>query len=527
MKTFLYLLLLTGLHTLAFAQKKPAAIKPYTSEEAKDAGKEADAYFKALNYPSALKMFERLVLTEPGNADYNYKLGMCYLLTNTAKHKAVSYLEFAANSNEKNKPKDVLFDLGKAYHYAGLYDKAIETYEAFRLQKGGSVDSKLKFNMWVDWSHNAKKLAETPVACTFSNLGKSINSNQADYRPLMGAADTIVYFSSKRKGTVGGLTDDLGESPSDVYFFTQNDTSRSKVKNAGITVNTEYYEETMFLSMNGDRMLIYREGPESNGDIYLADLQGKSWAKPVLLGKDFQTKVLETGATLSPDGLTLYFAAEAMDGKTGKDIYRCTRTESTSWSKPEKLSGPINTDLDEDNPVLWLDGKTLFFSSTGHQSMGGLDIFRSYMADPSEGFGKIENLGYPINSVYDDYNLALACDGKSAYVSAVRDSGIGDYDIYKVTFEKPVVTQPLCWIQGKGITNVGTPAKGAFVVVTDAVSGATVANLEANEASGRFDVALPPGTYKVVLKHAKAGKAETQVTVEPGTSKVVVNLVFP
>jgi hypothetical protein len=225
---------------------------------------------------------------------------------------------------------------------------------------------------------------------------------------------------------------------------------RSKVKNAGIAVNTEFYEETMFLNMNGDRMLIYREGPEANGDIYLADLQGKSWAKPVLLGKDFQTKVLETGATMSPDGLTLYFSAEAMDGKTGKDIYKCTRTESTGFGKPEKLTGPLNTDGDEDNPVLWLDGKTLFFSSTNHQSMGGLDIFMSYMSSPSEGFGAPMNLGYPINSVYDDYNIAVTADGKTAYLSAVRDSGIGDYDLYKVTLEKSLVQNPLCWVAGKG-----------------------------------------------------------------------------
>lgn len=527
MKKILYTVLLLFVCLSANAQKKQPAIKPFTTDEVKDAAKEAESYFKTYNYSTALKLYERLVITEPGNAEYNHKLGMCYLLTNIAKHKAVPYLEFAANSNAKEKPKDVLFDLGKAYHYAGLYDKAIETYEAYRVQKGGTVDAKLKFNSWVEWSYNAKKLTEKPVACSFENLGKTINSTQADYRPLMGAADTIVYFSSKRKGSTGGLVDELGDSPSDIYFFTQNDTSRSKVKNAGIAINTEFYEETLFLNMNGDRMLIYREGPEANGDIYLADLQGKTWAKPVLLGKDFQTKVLETGATMTPDGLTLYFSAEAVDGKTGKDIYRCTRTESTNWGKPEKLGPVLNTDGDEDNPVLWLDGKTLFFSSTGHQSMGGLDIFMSYMSSPSEGFGTPVNVGYPINSVYDDFNIAVSADGKEAYLSAVRDSGIGDYDLYKVTFEKPLVQNPLCWLVGKGTTAAGTPAKGAYAVITNPATGDAVATLETNEASGRFDVALPPGKYKVVLKHPKAGKAEAEITIEPGVSRQPLEMIFP
>ncbi|MBP7166848.1 MAG: PD40 domain-containing protein [Bacteroidia bacterium] len=509
------------------AQKKQPAIKPYTPDEAKEFKKEAEALYKGLSYGDALKIYERLVLTEPNNADFNHKLGMCYLLTNIAKHKAVSYLEFASNANTKEKPKDVLFDLGKAYHYAGLYDKAIETYEAFRVEKGGTVDAKLKFDMWVEWSHNAKSLTANPMPCTWANLGKTINSDRADFRPIMGAADTIVYFSTKKKGTTGGLVDELGESPSDVMFFTQNDTSRSKVKNVGITVNTEFYEETMFLNMTGDRMLIYREGPDASGDIYISELQGKTWTKPVLINKDFQTKVLETGATMTPDGLTLYFSAEAVDGKTGKDIYKSTRTESTGWGKPERLSDVINTKGDEDFPLIWLDGKTMLFSSTGHQSMGGLDVFASMKNSESEEFSKPINMGYPINSVYDDYNLAITCDAKTAYMAAVRDSGLGDYDIYKVQFEKPILPTSLTWVQGRGITNLGTPAKGAFVYITAAGSGTSVATIEANAANGRFDIALPPGTYKIVMKHPKAGKAETEITVDPNSYKVVVDLKFP
>jgi len=527
MKRSIIIMLCAVLPMLCVAQKKPVALKPYAAAEVKAAEKDADTEFKAFNYTGALPVYERLAITDPSNVVYNYRLGLCYLLTNIAKNKALNYLEIVADADPKAKPKDILFDLAKAYHYAGQYDAAIETFEAYRVQKSGNVDPKLKFNDWVEWSTNANKLTASPVSCTFTNLSKTINSAQADYRPVMGAADTIVYFSSKRKGTTGGLTDDLGESPADIYFFTQNDTSRSKAKSAGIAINTEFYEETMFLNMNGDRILIYREGPESNGDIYIADLTGKTWGKPVLAGKDFQTKLLETGACLSPDGLTLYFSAESLDGKTGKDIYRCTRTESTSWGKPEKLDQTINTKGDEDMPYLWYDGKTLFFSSTGHNSMGGLDVFRSVMKDPREGFSKPENIGYPLNTVYDDYNIALTCDASTVYLAAVRDSGIGDYDLYKVELSTPLVSNPMCWLQGKGITSAGTPAKGAFVVITEKAGGAAVAKIEANESTGRFDVALAPGTYSVVLKHPKAGRTEATVTIAPGDKKFVLDLLFP
>ena len=527
MKKYLFILLMIIIPGFSGAQKKPVAPKPYSAAEVKAAEKEADTEFKSLNFNDALLFYERLVATDPTNVTYNHRLGLCYLQTNIAKHKAVEYLEVASDADAKLKPRDILFDLAKAYHFDGQFDSAVETFEAYRVQKSGSVDPKLKFDQWVDWSNNARQLTSNPVSCSFVNLSKTINSPQADYRPIIGAADSIVYFSSKRKGTTGGLTDDLGDSPADIFFFTQNDTARSKAKNAGINVNTEFYEETMFLSMNGDRMLIYRESPESNGDIYISDLTGKAWGKPVVAGKDFVTKVLETGASLSPDGLTLYFAAETQDSKTGKDIYKCTRTESTSWGKPEKLGGNINTKGDEDMPSLWHDGKTLFFSSTGHNSMGGLDVFRSVMNDPREGFGKAENIGYPLNTVYDDFNVALTCDATTLYLAAVRDSGVGDYDIYRVSLDKPLVSNPMCWLQGRGITAAGTPAKGAFVVVTEKSGGEAVARMEANESSGRFDVALAPGTYSVVLKHPKAGKAETSVTIAPGDKKVVLDLIFP
>ncbi len=510
---------------LAFSQKKPQPIKPYSKEEEGDAKKEAAALFKAMNYTQAQPIFERLVITDPKEVDYNYKLSLIYMFTNTAKHKAMPLMEYVVNANSKSIPKDAMFDLGRAYFFAGLYDKALETYEKYREEKHGTVDSKLKFDLWVKWATEAKELSGHPVDATFENVGKTINSLHADYRPVKSANDSVVYFSSKRKGNSGGLMDDFGEIPSDIYFFTQNDTARSKAKNAGTNINTPFYEECMFVNQNADRMLIYREGPETNGDLMIAQVKGKQWDKPVSPGKQFITKSAETGACLSPDGLTLYFAGESEGSKTGKDIYRCTRTEQTAWSKPERLGDYINTKEDEDCPYLWVDGKTLFFSSKGFNSMGGYDIFKSVMTNPAEGFGKAENIGFPLNSVYDDIGIAVNPDGSTLYISAVRDSGLGDYDIYKVNLTKPITPVRYVLLHGTGLTSAGTAAKGAYVTITNATSGETIFNAQTNEAIGTFDVALPAGTYKLSLRHAKAGKAEETVTINPDEA-VKVHKVF-
>jgi hypothetical protein len=527
MKTILYILLLV-IPSLTYSQSKPQPIRPYSKEEVKEAKGTAEDYMRSQNYSGALVIYQRLVVTEPNNADFNYKLGFCYLSSNIDKSKAVSYMEYAAEANIKSRPKDVLFDLGRSYHYAGMYDKALETYEKYRTEKKGTIDAKLGFDRYVAWSVNAKDLVNNPVTSVFENLGKTINSVSADYRPIISSTDSIVYFSSKRKGSTGGLVDDLGDFPSDVYFFTQNDTSRSKVKNAGPNVNTPFYEETCFITSSGDKMLVYRESPESNGDIYIGVLNGKQYEKLVNLGKDFITKTLETGACYSPDGLTLYFSAEMEGSKTGKDIYKCTRTETTSWSKPERLGDNINTLGDEDFPLMWIDGKTFFFSSTGRNSMGGYDVFRATLNSENEGFTSPTNIGYPLNSAYDDMNIAVAPDGKTCYIGAVRDSGLGDFDIYKVLLAAPITNSQLVYVSGITITAVGGPAKGAFVVVTKAGTGETVANLKTNDATGRFDLALPDGNYKISLRHPKLGKADADLTVDSTKGyKTSVVLTFP
>ena len=518
-------LLLMFSATLVFSQKKPQPVKAYSKDEEGDAKKQAAAYFKDMNYIQAQAIYERLVMTEPKDVDYNFKLALIYMFTNNAKPKAVPLMEYVVNANSKNIPKDATFDLARAYFYAGLFDKALETYEKYRTEKHGTVDSKLKFDLWVKWATDAKDLTVHPVDATFENLGKTINSITADYRPVTGANDSIVYFSSKRKGNSGGLVDDLGDIPSDIYFFTQTDSARSKAKNIGANINSPFYEECLFVSMNNDRMLIYKEGPETSGDIMLSAIKGKQWDKPVSPGKQFVTKAAETGACLSPDGLILFFAAEAEGSKTGKDIYRCTRTGQSAWGKPEKLGDNINTKEDEDCPYLWVDGKTLFFSSKGFNSMGGYDIFKAVMNNPAEGFGKAENIGFPLNSVNDDLGIAVNPDGTTIYLGAVRDSGLGDYDIYKVSLTQPITPSRYVLLHGIALTNANAAAKGAFVTITNATTGDEVFKSQTNDANGCFDAALPAGNYKIALRHAKYGKADAELSIKPEDA-LKVNKVF-
>ena len=525
-KILISLLVFLCLNLAADAQKKEPPIKSFSKDEVSDQKKLAASYFKEENFRMAKSIYERLVVTDPNDVDYNYKLALCYLNTNFDKKKAIPLLEYVVNANSKDIPRDALYDLARAYHHGGYFDRALETYEKYRVAKKGVVEPKLKMDQWIEWSITAKQMMEKPLDASFENLGKTINSPTADYKPIIGANDSLVYFSSSRKGNTGGLTDDLGDIPADVFFFIQTDTTRSKAKNIGANINTPLYEECLYVNMNGSQMIIYMEG-EVQGDLYISELKGKQWSKAVSMGKEFVTRALESGASLSPDGLTLYFAAEAEGSKTGKDIYRCTRTEQTGWSKPERMGDNINTKEDEDNPYLWLDGKTLFFSSKGLKGMGGYDIYKVQMNDVKEGFGKPENIGYPLNTTYDDLGIAVGVDGKTIYVGQVRDSGYGEQDIYKVTLKDAITSNRLCLLTLQALTIAGAPAKGGIVTINDSSTGTLLYKGDTNDYSGKFDVALPTGAYKVAVRHPKMGKVEEEVLINAmETSKAGATLQF-
>jgi hypothetical protein len=362
-----------------------------------------------------------------------------------------------------------------------------------------------------------------PVKATFENLGKGINTNYSEYRPLVTADDSVLIFTSNRKGNTGGLVDAFGEIPSDIYYTTF-DSVWQKAKNMGVNINSENYEESLYLTPAGDKLLIYKETPENEGDIFWAQQKGKSFQKGVLIGQAFKTGEHETGACLSPDGKTLFFSSDRKGGLGGRDIYKC-EMEGGTWGKPVNLGEPINTKYDEDNPYMFSDGFTLFFSSTGHKSMGGYDIFKSVSYDGKERFSPPENIGYPLNSAYDDMTISMKTNGKTAYMSAVRDSGFGDYDIYKVTLDVPLVENKLVLLKGSILTLANMAGKNLDVKITRKSTGSDMGEIVTNGATGKFLAPIAAGEYHIKVISDKQGKVDEDFTI-PDDGTEVLDKVF-
>ena len=124
------------------------------------------------------------------------------------------------------------------------------------------------------------------------------------------------------------------------------------------------------------------------------------------------------------------------DMKTGLDLYVSYKTEE-GWAPLQLLPGKVNTDFDEAFPFLSSDG-TLYFASKGHNSIGGYDIFKSEYDASSGQWGMPENLGFPINTPYDDFMFAIESNGKSAFFASDRSSKDGQVMVCRYVVE-PVV----------------------------------------------------------------------------------------
>lgn len=507
----------------AFAQQKK---QPLTKEQVKQAKSEGAEAFKNENYKQALKYYEALIDYDKTDIESQYRLGVCYIKTNINKKKAAEHLKEVVGKKEA--PKDTYYFLGIALMYNHEFVDAIDAFERYREQQKGKTNPAMMVDRHAEWCQNAMELMKNPVDVKFFNPGKLVNSINNDFRPVCSANDSVVYFSSNRKGNFGGQVDGFGEFVTDVYTTAVNEADWGKAKNAGTNLNNDGYNEVLYLTMNGDKMLVYNEGGSAGStEIAYSELKGKQWPKPAPLANDLgiNAKSGISGACITQDGKTLYFSAELKGGKGGKDIWKIEKDTTTGkWGQPINLGDNVNTKYNDINPWMFYDGKTLFFASEGHNSMGGYDLFRSYMPDPRQGWSKAENLGFPINTVYDDESISMNGTGHTAYIAALRNDGAGELDIYRITCKNSLVTPQPILTKIYAFNAAGLPPRDGICIVTVRATGEMVGSFNFNSATGMVALSLPPNSYRLKIRSPKSGMKDDDFEItgdEPGFVKEI------
>jgi len=393
---------------------------------------EAEYFLLNEDYPDALNYYLQLYEKLPNNSNLAYCIGVCYLNIPGKKNLSVSYLETAVkNMSAKHKegtitqisaPYEALYDLAKAYRINYMFDKAQETY----LKYSGTLLPDDRENIdfikhEIEVCIAAKKLISKPVAYSEENIGEIFNDDKANFNPIISAdGKSFAYMVSLKFYDA-------------VMYSTLSDGKWSNPVNITPDLQTDGDFYISCLSADGKQIFLSKDD-NYNSDIYTSTFDGKIWSKIVILNKSINTKYWESHGFISESGNQLIFASDRPGGFGGLDLYISQKIKGT-WGPAANMGPEINTQFNEDRPFLINNGKTLFFSSQGHENIGGYDLFRSDL-QPNGIWNKPENLGYPINTPDDNTFFMPTGDGKTGYYSLFKESGgYGKEDIYKITFK--------------------------------------------------------------------------------------------
>jgi epidermal growth factor receptor substrate 15 len=192
---------------------------------------------------------------------------------------------------------------------------------------------------------------------------------------------------------------------------------------------------------------------------------------------------------------TIYFSSYGKDENSGTDIYQATRLPDGSFTEIRKVFGYVNTDQDEAYPYLHPDGKTLYFASKGHNSMGGFDIFKSTFEPSTASFGPPVNLDFAVNTPDDDLFYIVDSLYQNAWFASGRSSAYGQLNVYNVMVQ--TIPLHLIFIQGDFISELNESSGKAKIVVTDELTDRPIIEVMSADYNGEYLLNLPkPGLYK-------------------------------
>lgn len=483
MKKYLFLVLCCLFYGHIFGQ-----VYPENYDKNIKKGKE---HIEMEEYHQALPYF--LEAWKMDTTDYKlaFNIARCYF------HIGHELNAFPYLDNAKVGIKDPIltFYYARCFHLQHKFEVAIALYRQYQQTLDPDEPEYFEMHQYIANCKNAVELVKTPVKVKIRNLGPVINSPYPDYVPVISADETEMLFTSRRPNTTGGERDlEDGFFYEDIYQSSRiNDTLWSEPVDIGNGINTESHDACVALSPDGMELIMYRHSGTDGGDLYVSILKGEVWEKPKRLGTTINTPFWEPSASISSDEKAIFFTSNRKGGLGGTDIYMVRMKDNGDYG-PAILLGPaINTPQDEDAPFIHADGKTLYFSSKGHKSMGGYDIFYCTIdIETGEILTTPQNIGYPINTADDDVFFVWSADGKRAYFSSVRDGGYGDKDIYVLERES-APKAPTVLFKGQIVACEDKHPVTATIFVTDLHTQKIVGVYNSNSFTGKYTISLPAG----------------------------------
>ncbi|WP_298956268.1 OmpA family protein [uncultured Nonlabens sp.] len=399
--------------------------------------------FKALAFIDAQKIYLKLLEDGFSSPQVLSQLGDTYYYNDDLKEAYKWYNQLFQDYEDQVRP-EYFFRYAQSLKSVNRYEEADRLMAKFNTFKGFDFRSNLyseepNYLQIIDFQSGRFNVVNTV----------GINTYSSDFGPaFLDSENQVLFATSRDSGSMVSRRHSWNDQAF-LQLYTANADKNGKLsspKRLSNKINTKYHESTPAITADGLTMYFTRNNYDDG--VYRQDIDGVNklkifrsykengkWSKPVSLPFNSDQYSVAHPA-LSPDGKKLYFSSD-MPGATGSDI-DSEFTKSDIWvvdileqgqfSEPRNLKN-INTPGRETFPFV-SKNNTLYFASTGHQGLGGLDVFASSI-NPDGSTSKVINIGKPINTVNDDFSFIINDDTKIGYFTSNRPGGSGDDDIYR------------------------------------------------------------------------------------------------
>jgi outer membrane protein OmpA-like peptidoglycan-associated protein len=394
--------------------------------------KKAEKLYDELSFSSAVEFYEALNKRKIPTENNTRCLAECYYKLYDFKNAEMAYKNLNAKFSNEINEMDLInyFQCSKYNENYTEADKTLNLISKKRIENIIYINHKKNSSYYTDLKKDSTNYKIINV--------KSVNSEYSEFSPIL-LKNEMIYASNRRNTSVKNKTFSWDDS----YFM---DLYSSQKKDSLLFSSTKPMEKKVVgnfhdgpISISNDEKTIYL----TKSNILLKKKSGRSLSvinlKLYIIKRDLNGKLNEPEnfpynsdeyslghAVVSKDGNRLYFASDMPGGFGQTDLYY-SDNENGKWSEPKNLGPEVNSEGREMFPYIHEDG-TLFYSTDGKAGLGGLDLY--FTTPISNTFSEPKNLGYPINTHYDDFGFTLNKDIKTGYFSSNRNGGEGKDDIY-------------------------------------------------------------------------------------------------
>jgi outer membrane protein OmpA-like peptidoglycan-associated protein/tetratricopeptide (TPR) repeat protein len=451
------------------------------------------------DYQEAKKHYNSLLQKVTDNPEYFFEAGIAYYNSEIEKEKALGYFQSALANSKNDTIAEIFFYLGKSFQYVNEFEKAIHWYNKFKSyidnESKSSGSLKRDVDQVIEMCNNGISLLKNEnKKIEIKNLGNHVNSMFSEYAPVVKKDESLLVFTARKNGSVGEKFYHDNKKFEDIYVSTMQDPATTnwsystKFDSSGTyiskKINSKFHDAAIGYNEAEDKLFIYRLN-----DVWMSELNNGKWADPIRMNSTINTKGHEPSVFITPDEQTLYFVSNRPDGLGGRDIWTAKKMADGQWGEIKNMGPKINTPFDDDAPYLSKDGKSLFFSSKGFNSIGGYDIFKSGL-DSTGNWSLPENLGIPLNSAGDDIYYIQSEDETYGYFSSSRPYGLGSMDIYRVQLDCRSI--PNTEVMGLLLATEKNIPMDAIITVKEITSGTQYGPFYSDKFTGKYLMVLPP-----------------------------------